>query len=357
MGAQDRSKYLEGAVPEVNGKVVFSKIIPVNNPISEPELFNLMNKWAEENYNGSDNSNRVLLSSLEDKDIACLGEMNLVFRKSLLILDQAQMSYQLIISIGQNKCDVAVRNIRYQYTDYKTPVAAEELISDELAFNKKKGKLNRYYDKFRIHTVDSINNIFNSIDLYLNGKVTVTGGAVAQNAAGSQPVQSQPVVQERKNASGVTSAGGPILSIPGFKKVSADKIPANMSNNQSLVLTGAVDKPTVIAASWGGTSTLLDKLMGLSTIQQSSKVINNDQTYTISFYTEIYSDAIKELNNTGGSIKDKIEKAGLTPVTTPSGAPAFSEAWMIIECKKAGEMPSSGSDKTYLGEILNVWIK
>ena len=98
--------------------------------------------------------------------------------------------------------------------------------------------------------------------------------------------------------------------------------------------------------------------MGLSTIVHSPEIIDNAQTYTISFYTEIYSDAIKEFD-TKGNAKDKIKKAGLTPIATPSGAPAFSEAWMIIECKKAGTMPSSGTsgDKTYLGEILNVWIK
>ncbi|MBB4037809.1 flavin reductase (DIM6/NTAB) family NADH-FMN oxidoreductase RutF [Dysgonomonas hofstadii] len=357
--AQDNSKYLQGAVPEVDGKVIFTKSITVNNTISEKDLFDAMNKWAEDNYNTSDQelTNRVLLSDWEDRDIACWGEEYLTFRRSLLILDRAKMSYQLIISIAPNKCDLTVRNIRYEYSDYKTPVSAEELISDRIALNKKGDKLNRYYDKFRTHTIDSINNIFNSVDLYLNGKITTGIAAPVVNQGVGIPVTSQPV-QTQQQQTVVEQVPVVATAMAGFKNVSADKIPASILNKQSLIVTGTASQPSAIPAIWAGTTTLLDKLMGLSTITHSAEVIDNAQTYTISFYTEIYSDAITEFE-TKGNAQDKIKKAGLTPITTPSGAPAFSEAWMIIECKKAGTMPSAGTsgDKTYLGEILNVWIK
>ncbi len=377
VNAQNKSEYLAGAVPEVDGKATFTRSITVTNPISDENLYTIMDKWVKENYSEGRETgltNRVLLSSPEDKDIACQGEEYLVFRKGALVLDRAKLIYQLIIEINQNKCDVTVRNIKYDYSDSKTLLPAEEMITDKYALNKKGDKLNRYYDKFRTHTVDSVNAIFNRIDVYLNGKTTGGAVAVQQSAVVSAPVTQtptpvqqaapQPVTEQKKVTEVQEALSGTMVSveanaIAGFKKVSADKIPSSLLNKESLILTGTYDRPNVLPASWGGTTTLLDKLMGLSAIRQTSQTISNDQTYTISFYTEMYSDAVKELlGTTKGNVKDKIKSLGLTPVLTPSGAPAFSEAWMIIECKKAGEMPSSGSaDKTYLGEIINVWIK
>ena len=178
--AQEDAKYLAGAVPEVDGKVIFFKSIPVKNPISDDDLFNIMDKWANDNYGSNlnkDLDNRVLLSNPEEKDIACQGEKFLVFKKSAFVLDQAKMVYQLILDIEGGKCNATARYIKYEYSDSKTPLSAEEMITDKIALNKKGDKLNRYYDKFRRQTVDSINSIFNSIDKYLNG--TVTTGVVS----------------------------------------------------------------------------------------------------------------------------------------------------------------------------------
>ena len=354
VNAQEKAKYLEGAVPEVNGKVVFTKSITVNNPVSEANLLDVMQRWAKENYEfqvGKDLASRVLLVDEEDRDIACYGEEYLVFKSAALVLDRAKMTYQLIINIEQDKCNLTIRNIRYEYSDSKRPIPAEEMITDKMALNKKKEKLNRYYDKFRRHTIDSVDAVFQRVEVYLNG--TVKAGAV------KTVVEETPVVNVVQ-APAVNVA----TNLAGFKKVEISKIPANMQSNKALLLSGTTDKPSGIPVLWGGTTTLLDKQMALSTVntsENSAAEIENAQTYTITFYTEAYADGLKEFDNTKGDIKDKIKAAGLTPVTTPSGVPAFSEAWMIIECRKAGEMPStdtkSASEKTYLGEILNVWIK
>jgi len=354
VNAQEKAKYLEGAVPEVNGKVVFTKSIKVNSPVSEANLLDLMQKWAEENYKvrtGKDLVGKVLLVDEEGKNIACSGEEYLVFKSTALILDRAKMTYKLIISIEQDKCNLAIRNIWYEYSDSKNSVPAEKMITDKMALNKKKDKLNRYYDKFRRYTVDSVDAIFQRVEVYLNG--IVKAGAV------SAVVEKTPVA-DAVQAPAVNTA----TNLTGFKRVEAGKIPANMQSNKALLLSGTIDKPSAIPVLWGGTTTLLDKQMALSTVntsENSATEIENAQTYTITFYTEAYADGLKEFDNAKGGVKDKIKAAGFTPVTTSSGAPAFSEAWMIIECRKAGEMPStdakSASEKTYLGEILNVWIK
>ena len=71
--------------------------------------------------------------------------------------------------------------------------------------------------------------------------------------------------------------------------------------------------------------------------------------------------------------KNKVKEAGLTPITTPSGSKAFSEAWMIIECRKMvsqtinidgisdpelrKQWAGKAMHKMFIGEILNVWVK
>ena len=355
ISAQDNSKYLRDAVPEVGGKVVFTKSIPVKNTISDEQLYTLMDRWAKDKYAEKDDlKNRVLLSDPDSKSIACGGEEYLEFKRSALVLDRAKMIYQLILEIKNGACDVTMRGIRYDYSDSKKLLPAEEMITDEYALNKKGDKLNRYYDKFREHTIDSVNSIFKSIDVYLNG-ISTTGAATGQ----SLPAKQQP--EEARYAMERESVGLPEIvkaeSMPGFRKVTADKIPVSILNKDALIVTGTLEKPVAFIASWGGTTTLLDKLMGLTTVQQSGQTIANSQTYTISFYTEMYSDAIKELAVAKSDMKEMAKKAGLTPVATPSGTPVLGEAWMIIECKKAGEMPLSGATITDLGEILNVWVK
>lgn len=357
VSAQDDSKYLKGAVPEVEGKVVFTKSIPVKNAISDEQLYTLMDKWAKDKYTEKgDLKNRVLLSDPDSKSIACGGEEYLEFKRSALVLDRAKMIYQLILEIKNGTCDVTMRGIRYDYADSKKLQPAEEMITDEYALNKKGDKLNRYYDKFREHTIDSVYSIFKSIDVYLNG-ISTTGAATAteQSLSAKQQPEETTYAMERESA-GLTET---VIakSMSGFREVTADKIPASILNKDALIVTGTLEKPVVFTASWGGTTTLLNKLMGLTTAQQSERTIANSQTYTISFYTEMYSDAIKELATARGDVKEMVKKAGLTPVATPSGAPVLGEAWMIIECKKAGEMPSSGATITDLGEILNVWVK
>lgn len=371
--AQEKAKYLAGAVPEVDGKVVFSKTIKVKNNVSKANLFELMNKWADEEYNNKkgekDLNNRVLLSNAEEGDIACGGEQYLVFKKNAFILDRTKMSYQLILAVTEGQCDVTVRNIRYDYSDNKGVVPAEEVIADNIALSKNGDKLNRYFDKFRIHTIDSINAIMKDIDVYLNG--TVKSGAVASvSATIESPVE---------NPAMVSFAGPLSTDMPGFRKVAADKIPGNyikLLSDWTLITSGTSDQVNVMTASWGGLGTFWEKPVAfcfLNPTRYSVQMMDKGEYYTISFYTEAYKEALKYCGSVSGRTTDKVKGSGLTPIKTPSGATAFSEAWMILECKKIVSQQLSsesivdknlptdwtkdGFHKMYIGEILNVWIK
>lgn len=390
--SQTDSKYLAGAVPEVDGKVLFSRTITINKPITDDRLFELMDKWVSNEYSVQDGSRqRILLSNKEDKSIAAQGDMTLVFKRSALSLDQSNMLYQLILQINGGKCEAVVRSIKYEYNDAGKKIStfpAEEMITDKYALNKKGDKLNNYYNKFRIYTVDSINALFNKIDVYLNG-AKVVAGAVERDYQPTAPVVSVPMAalapaavaaetyQETGAAPSVTETGS-VSALPGFRQISADKIPGNivkLLNNWTLITSGTAEKTNVMTASWGGLGVFWEKPVAfcfLNPSRYSVQTMDQGETYTISFYTEAYKDAMLYCGNNSGRNTDKIKGSGLTPIKTPSGATAFAEAWMIFECKKIiaqqispdavktqvpAEWSKNGYHKMYVGEILNVWVK
>lgn len=365
--SQEDAKYLKGAVPEVVGKVIFTKIINTDNAYSGNQLFTKVNEWAVANYTKkeSDNNNRVLLTDSLSGDIACNGETKLVFKKAALILDQAIMSYQLILDVNNSSCKATIRSIKFKY-DTKEFVPAENMITDMIALNKKGDKLSRYYDKFRKHAVDSVNAIFNSLEKYLNNQVTNTPTVQSNNAVVSTEQVPSYYAEEIKYDA----------SLPGFRKVNAEKISVNiiklLENECSLISSGASKNISTSTLLWGGLGRFANKPVVYSFIDSNSNTIQTldaNETFTVSFYTDAYKDVVDHI----GKGHETTNNLKLTSITTSSGAPAFAEAWMIIECKKLSAQPISlnngnvkanNTDRNknerlnmYIGEILNVWIK
>lgn len=393
VSAQVDSKYLQGAVPEIDGKIVFSRVIKVNSSVSDEKIFDLMNKWAQDNYASPSNpKQRVLLSDAAEKTIACRGEKSIVFSRSALSLDKTLMTYQLIIKVESGECLATVKNIKFDYYDKgsnKDYYTAEEMISDKVALNGE--KLNRYYNKFRTHTIDSISGIFNSIDVYLNGvkrregavdaeaqRTTSTGNSteITSSAIPLVPlVASTPAYEPAQQPVSTASSA----TLAGFKQTTADKIPGNiikLLNEATLITSGSGDNVNVMTASWGGLGVFWEKPVSfcfLNPQRYSVTTMDKGDYYTISFYTEAYKDALQYCGSTSGRNENKIKGSGLTPIKTPSGSTAFAEAWMIFECRKLIAQPLSqdaiadqeaakkwnknGLHKMYIGEILNVWIK
>ena len=89
--AQEDSKYLAGAVPVENGKVVFAK----------DGFF-------------SEDGNRVVYSDKAKGDIAAVGQTNLVFQSTALSLDRTEMNYRVTMECENQKCIVKVAGIRYE---------------------------------------------------------------------------------------------------------------------------------------------------------------------------------------------------------------------------------------------------
>ena len=110
-----------------------------------------------------------------------------------------------------------------------------------------------------------------------------------------------------------------------------------LNDNWMLVTAGNDAKFNMMTARWGGLGVLFGKPVAfcfVSPLRYTWQLLDKGETYTLSFYTEAYRDALQICGTTSGSDTDKVKATGLTPVTTPSGAKAFGEAWMVVECRK-----------------------
>lgn len=368
---KDESKYLGNVVPVVDGKVTFTH--EINAPgMSQSQLFNALLSWANARFTTNQTTmwGKILLSDEEKATIACKGEEYIVFTDKALVLDRARISYRMIIECFPEKCNLEISNITYLYPEGKEQerISAEDWITDENAMNKKRTRLYRATGKFRIKTVDLAEGLFEDAQkaIDMNSEQTVKPFTPPRPIAGNV----QPIVD----------ATLPDGDIPGYKRISADRIPGNiikqLSESWSLITAGDNNQFNMMTASWGGLGFLYNKPVSFCFINPTRytyQLMEKGDYYTISFYTETYREALNYCGSSSGRDAGKVSGSGLTPITTPSGSKAFSEAWMIIECRKLVSQPVSyegmndeelkqnwkgkETHKMYIGEILNVWVK
>lgn len=294
--AQEDSKYLAGAVPVENGKVVFAK--EINAPsFSKDEVYDKMLDWADGFF--SEDGNRVVYSDKAKGDIAAVGQTNLVFQSTALSLDRTEMNYRVTMECENQKCIVKVAGIRYEYNvSYQREpekYTAEEWITDKYCLNKDQTKLNRGNGKFRRKTVDFIDEMF----------------ASASAALGTQTTANVVPAKE------------------GYVAFAADKVPSTLlqmlpESDMQVVSAGKPDTKET-SAQWKGTGNMFGKSIASIAISKDSPVykeIGNNDTYSLSFFKKGES----------------------------------GDAWLIIDCRKQGET-AEGQQITVIGEIVNVWMK
>ena len=72
-------KYLEGAVPVVDGRVIFTKEFATPT-LSQDQIYESVLNWAQNRFKMNDEfKGRVLYSNKEKGEIACLGNEYMVF--------------------------------------------------------------------------------------------------------------------------------------------------------------------------------------------------------------------------------------------------------------------------------------
>lgn len=162
--SSDLSKYLEGAVPVVNGQVTFEKTYQVPGK-SRAEIYVLLkdytlnqiingpNHLEQCSFTETDSINGILAASIEE---------NLYFKRKAWVTHYVRFYYQLIYRIDDGNFSVQMRRMYYLYDDDKREeeYRAENWIVDSEALNKKKDGLTRISGKFRKYTIDRKDEIF-----------------------------------------------------------------------------------------------------------------------------------------------------------------------------------------------------
>lgn len=155
--------YLRGAVPEVDGRVVWTYQVAAPGKSAQEvydRVFNYFDALSqgEEQLEGSGVS---LVNKQEHIVVASIREW-MTFRTSLLSLDRTKIYYRVVVTCQDGRADVLVDRMSFRYEEERTPGAkplkAEEWISDKVAVSKK-NKLYKGTAKFRRKTVDRMNEL------------------------------------------------------------------------------------------------------------------------------------------------------------------------------------------------------
>ena len=365
MAQSETSKYLEGAVPELEGKVVFAQTIHIPQA-SKEEIYAQVEAWMKKRFNNA--SNRVVYQNPEKGQVVSLGNDTLVFKSSFLSLDQAAMSYQVIAEAKDAECDIQIDRISYAYEENKN-YAAEELITDKVALNKSKTKMYKGFSKWRIHTVDYMNNLLDELTQHLyqlkKGQTTQQTQVSVVSTTTSSSQASETTVQQDSSIQTQTATATP----QGFAQVSVNKLPQHLLQwvesgevllsiktgdqvvhipNQEIQVGRAFGKPVLTVLTTYGS--------------ELYKALETNKNFTISFFTEAHKTEISKLN-----------LSKLTPIATSSQGQSFAEAEFVVECKGIlaqsitpeaisdlnlrNELGSRALSKVYLSEITAIWIK
>lgn len=168
-----------------------------------------------------------------------------------------------------------------------------------------------------------------------------------------------------------------------YDKVEPNDIPGNpiqLINEGWMLITAGKEKSfNSMTASWGAFGEIWETPASFIMVKDSRytyQFLETNETYTLSFFSEDYRGALKIMGTKSGRDTNKIKEAGLTPIALPSGDMSFTEAYMIVECRKIYAQPFDKdyfidknifnqmydeSEKSihtqYIGEITNVWMK
>lgn len=337
--SRDDSRYLAGAVPEVDGKVVFSKEFSIPG-MSQDEIYDRVHGWMRARLGRNKNESRVVFADKGRGQIVGVGDEWMVFSSSVLSLDRTKVLYQLKAICSPEKCMLEIGRVHYSYREDKEKYKAEEWIIDRYALNKAKTKLVRGLAKWRRKTVDFVDSLGMGAAEALSA--TVTGEeSVEKRMEGKKPearvsapiviIPKREVVAETQKGNGTDSGkSAATAQAQSYREVSPVELPADVirSGAGRLVIVIGEDpfNQTVLTAESGGSLGEVDgKVVVFSILSpvQPYGQMEKAEKYTVRFY----------------------------PIGKKDPA-------VILEC---GRLPSptaaEGMPRTYVGEILKAKMK
>jgi flavin reductase (DIM6/NTAB) family NADH-FMN oxidoreductase RutF len=166
----------------------------------------------------------------------------------------------------------------------------------------------------------------------------------------------------------------------GFRAIKPEEIGDNpfhlIGSDWMLVTAGTIAAFNTMTASWGGMGVLWNRNVCWCVIRPhrfTYQFVERADRFTLSFFDEQYRGALNFCGTKSGRDCDKIAATGLVPFATQTGAVAFEQARLIMECRKDyihdltptsfldsrihAEYPQRDYHRMYLGEIVRCLTK
>jgi len=380
--AQDAEdiRYLEGAVPEQNGKVVFSKEFNISG-MNQQEIMSRTQSWMEELLQRNHNNSRILFTDEAQGVVVGTQDHYIVFSSSALSLDRTRMVCQLTATAQPEKLNFELSKIKYFYYEGNKEVnyPAEEMISDDYALNKAHTKLVRGYAKWRRKTVDYVDSLYIS----LANALSATQESIKRQETTNQAVRGnqQVVVINKETATPKTKAQAKEQPISEPAKEAENTAVSAVSEvvNATPVVTKAAEKPVVNASAAPNTkpektTTPPVSVPGYEESDPGELNSNMIQAGSGKLVIAIGSDIYNMTTitaNAGGSIGQMNGKTVVYTILSPDqdaslldNAQTYSvrfvpnnsdKATLIMECKKLpSQKAAEGMPQIYIGEIQRV---
>ncbi len=140
-----------------------------------------------------------------------------------------------------------------------------------------------------------------------------------------------------------------------------------------LITSGTMDSWNTMTASWGGLGVIWHKNVSYAFVRYSRytyEFMERNRSFTISFFPEKYREALSYCGSHSGRDVDKSLKTGLSPFPPSEDTVSFSQAELVMVCKKlyagginpedftdpsvSNNYPSKDYHKMYIGEIERV---
>lgn len=156
-------KYMAGAVPEVDGKVVFETTIEAPGK-SARQIYDILHQLMATMTKepGQLEQSRLTLEDTEKLQLVGNYQEWLVFKNKPLNLDRTRLLYHLVADCRDGSATLKMMRIVYLYDEERDPQTyyAEEWITDRYGLNKKQTKLAKVSGKFRRKTIDRKDYLF-----------------------------------------------------------------------------------------------------------------------------------------------------------------------------------------------------
>lgn len=165
----DKPEYQIGAVPVKSGKVVFEENIAAKG--NAQDILGKAQQWINKRFAQPEIIKYKQYDSEKPGTITVKSEEYITFTNKKFVLDRTRITYYLDITAQDGSCTMKMHRITYWYDEeYKggEHFTAEEYITDDEAFNKKKTKMLKKPGKFRVKTIDLKNDLAKQLKDALN---------------------------------------------------------------------------------------------------------------------------------------------------------------------------------------------